>query len=218
MAELRTEEEQLEALKNWWKENGRSLVIGILVAVSAVVGWQGWQSYTERQASEASWLYQNLVEVVVTELDENPDPQFETIVHLANQLKEGYSKSTYSHYAALMLARVAVHTRDYSQALDELEWVLEQSSEEDLKRLANLRKARVLLAMDQVDQASAVLQTLNPGSFAALYFELIGDVAFKQGDRAAAATAYTQALTAAENLPNQPVLQMKRDELGSEAG
>lgn len=218
MAELRTEEEQLEALKNWWKENGRSLVIGVVIAVSAVSGWQGWQSYTERQATAASWLYQNLVEAVVTELDENPTPQVETILHLGNQLKDNHSKSTYSHYAALMLARVSVQSQNYEQALVELNWVIDQAKVEDLTRVANLRKARVLLAMNQVDQASAVLQNINPGTYSALYFELLGDVALKQGDRVAAANAYAQALTAAENLPNQPVLQMKHDELSSEAG
>lgn len=218
MAELRTEEEQLEVLKNWWKENGRSLVIGVVVAVSGVLGWQGWQAYNERQATEASWLYQNLVEAVVTELDENSDPQLQTIFHLANQLKENHSKSTYSQYAALLLARVAVQTQDYSQALAELNWVIERTSEDDLKTVASLRKARVLMSMNQVDQAASLLSGITPGSFAALYYELLGDVAFRQGDLNAAARAYDQALAAAQNMPNQPVIQMKRDELGSEAG
>lgn len=218
MAELRTEEEQLEALKNWWKENGRSLMIGVIVAVSAVIGWQGWQSYTERQATEASWLYQNLVEAVVTELDENTNPQLETILHLGNQLKDEHSKSTYSQFAALMLARVAVQTQDYTQALAELDWVLDRASEEDLKVVASLRKARVLLAMDQVEEASTLLSGLSPRSYTALYYELLGDIALKNGDVNSAAQAYDQALSAAANMPNQPVLQMKRDELGREAG
>lgn len=218
MAELRTEEEQLEALKSWWKENGRSLLIGVVVAVSAVIGWQGWQSYTERQATEASWLYQNLVEAVVRELDENPNPQLETIMHLGSQLKENHSKTTYSQFAALLLARVAVQTQDYSEALTQLDWVLERASEEDLKVVASLRKARVLLAMNQLDEASSLLSGLSPRSFTALYYELLGDIALQKGDLNSAAQAYDQALAAAENMPNQPVLQMKRDELGREAG
>ncbi|MFN3882860.1 MAG: YfgM family protein [Nitrincola lacisaponensis] len=218
MAELRTEEEQLEALKNWWKENGRSLIIGLVVALSAVFGWKGWQSYTERQATEASWLYQNMVEAVVSELDENPAPQVETIQHLGNQLKENHAKSTYAQYAALLLARVAVQLQDYDQALAELGWVIEQAKEDDLKRLAGLRRVRVLLAADQVDQAASALSGLTPGSFSAIYHELQGDVAYRQGNLGAAVEAYDRALAAAENLPTRPVLQMKRDELGSEAG
>lgn len=218
MTEMRTEEEQLEALKNWWKENGRSLVIGVVVAVSGVLGWQGWQGYQQKQAAEASWLFQNLANVVARELDENPDPQLETLYHLAGQLKENHAKSTYSQYAALLLARVAVQTQNYDEALAELDWVLERASESDIKVVANLRKARVLMSMGQVEQAASLLSNVNPGAFAALYFELLGDVAFKQGDLSSAITAYDQALSAAEGMPNLPVIQMKRDQLGSEAG
>ncbi|KGK42206.1 hypothetical protein LH51_09005 [Nitrincola sp. A-D6] len=218
MAELRTEEEQLEALKNWWKENGRSLLIGLVVAVSAVLGWQGWQSYTENQATQASWLYQNLVEAVASELDENPDPQVETILHLGNRLKSEHGKSTYAQYAALMLARVAVQQQNFESAIEELDWVLGRAQEDDIKRLATLRKARVLLTTDQYDQASELLSGFEPDSFSAVYYELLGDVAYSQGDLIAAINAYDQALLAADNAPIRPVLQMKRDDLGEEAG
>ncbi|WP_417586027.1 YfgM family protein [Nitrincola sp.] len=217
MAELRSEEEQLEALKNWWKENGRSLMIGLVVAVSAVLGWQGWQSYTENQATQASWLYQNMLEAVASELDENPDPQVETILHLGDRLKSEHEKSTYAQYAALMLARVAVQQQQYDTALAELDWVVARAQEDDLKRLATLRKARVLLATDQLDQASNLLSDFEPGSFSVIYYELLGDIAFSKGDLDAAINAYDQALAVAGNAPTRPVLQMKRDDLGEEA-
>jgi predicted negative regulator of RcsB-dependent stress response len=218
VAELRTEEEQLEALKNWWKENGRSLMIGLAVAVSAVLGWQGWQSYTENQATQAAWLYQNMLEAVASELDENPDPQVETILHLGDRLKSEHAKSTYAQYAAMMLARAAVHQQDYDTALEELDWVLARAKEDDLKRVATLRKARVLLAAGQADQASGLLSGFEPGSFSAIYYELLGDIAFSQGDLVAAVSAYDQAISVAGNAPIGPVLQMKRDDLGEEAG
>lgn len=218
MAELRTEEEQLEALKNWWKENGRSLMIGLVVAVSAVLGWQGWQSYNEKQATQAAWLYQNILEAVASELDENPDPQIETILHLGDRLKSEHAKSTYAQYAAFMLARAAVHQQDYDRALEELDWVLARAQENDIKRVATLRKARVLLASGQLDQASNLLTGFEPGSFSAIYYELLGDIAFSQGDLVAAVSAYDQAISVAGNAPIGPVLQMKRDDLGEEVG
>lgn len=218
MAELRTEEEQLEALKNWWKENGRSLIIGLVVAISAVLGWQGWQSYTENQATQASWLYQNMVDAVASELDENPDPQVETILHLGERLKSDHAKSTYAQYAAFMLARVAVHQQDYDAALAELDWVLAHAQEDDLKRLATLRKARVLLAAGQPDLAGSLLSGFQSGSFSAIYYELLGDIAFTQGNLVDAVSAYDQAISVAGNAPIVPVLQMKRDDLGNEAG
>ncbi len=40
MAELRTEEEQIEAIKRWWKENGVSLLIGAAIAAAGVFAWK----------------------------------------------------------------------------------------------------------------------------------------------------------------------------------
>jgi len=44
MAELRTDEEQVEAIKQWWKNNGSSLLIGIGAALAIAFGWQAWQT------------------------------------------------------------------------------------------------------------------------------------------------------------------------------
>ena len=44
MADYETEEEQIEALKDWWRENGNSLLIGVAVALVAVFGFRGWQT------------------------------------------------------------------------------------------------------------------------------------------------------------------------------
>ncbi|MDX1713508.1 MAG: tetratricopeptide repeat protein, partial [Halomonas venusta] len=61
MAELRSEEEQLEVIKRWWKENGTSLIAGAVLAAAGVFGWNAWQNYQEGQAEAASVRYQQLV-------------------------------------------------------------------------------------------------------------------------------------------------------------
>lgn len=38
--EHRTEEEQVAALKQWWKDNGNSLIIGVGLALAVVFGWK----------------------------------------------------------------------------------------------------------------------------------------------------------------------------------
>ena len=51
MAELLTEEEQVEQLKKWWKENGLSIVGGVVVGLALVFGWRSWQHHQlERSA------------------------------------------------------------------------------------------------------------------------------------------------------------------------
>ncbi|WP_315982668.1 tetratricopeptide repeat protein [Aliamphritea spongicola] len=64
MAELRTEEEQVEALKKWWQENGKSLVLGVLLAGAIIFAWKGWQNSQQVKAETAAALYQNLIQAV----------------------------------------------------------------------------------------------------------------------------------------------------------
>ena len=67
----RSEEEQLDIVKRWWKENGTSLIAGAALAAAGVFGWNAWQNYQQGQSEAASVRYQQLVNVATAnELDE----------------------------------------------------------------------------------------------------------------------------------------------------
>ena len=59
-----TEEEQLEALRRWWNENGRSTLTAVLFAVAAGFGWQAWKANEVQQHEQASDVYQTLVQAM----------------------------------------------------------------------------------------------------------------------------------------------------------
>jgi predicted negative regulator of RcsB-dependent stress response len=59
--QYRTEEEQVEALRRWWNENGKSTVAVIVIALAAGLGWQAWQRESGNQREQASDLYQALL-------------------------------------------------------------------------------------------------------------------------------------------------------------
>ncbi|WP_350668795.1 tetratricopeptide repeat protein, partial [Pseudoalteromonas sp. 69-MNA-CIBAN-0232] len=59
MAELKTEEEQIEAFKAWWKKNGVMLIVAVAIAAGGYFGWQAWKNGQANYTSEASALYQN---------------------------------------------------------------------------------------------------------------------------------------------------------------
>ncbi len=67
MEQYRTEEEQVQALGRWWKENGRSIVAAVVIALSAGFGWQAWQANEVRQQEQASDIYQALLHALGTQ-------------------------------------------------------------------------------------------------------------------------------------------------------
>lgn len=213
MAELRTEEEQVEALKNWWKENGRSLLLAIVVALAGVLGWQGWQKRVEAQATNASITYQELVDAVLA-LRSAPDAdaQRTTANHLAETLKGDFSDSGYAVLGALLMAKVQVDSGETEKALAGLTWVMENSEVEELKQLAILRAARIKLAQGDAAAANDLLESGDKGYFTAAHEELLGDTLLSLGDKAEARKAYDKALAVAAPQA-KAILQMKRDDL-----
>ncbi|HSG04626.1 MAG TPA: tetratricopeptide repeat protein [Marinobacterium sp.] len=213
MAELRTEEEQVEFIKNWWKENGMSLLISIGIAVSGVVGWKAWVSNQEADAANASALYENISTVVTASVSD--DAQLKSVFHLGEQLKSEYGSSAYAPMAAMLLARAAVEAGELDKAKAELEYVVSsEASDTDLQRLANLRLARVALAQAEYSAAEAALNAAGEAEYESLYHELAGDIAVAKGDLSAARAAYTRALQNAAPQARS-LIQLKLDDIAA---
>ena len=216
MSEMRTEEEQVQALKDWWKENGKSLVLGVAAALAIVFGWKAWQQNQQRNAENASVLYQNLVDAVVNVVSGQGevDVSLSTARHLGGQLKTDFEKEAYARYAAMLLARVAIEKGELDTALNELDWVLAHEPDAAQAALAKMRKARILAAQDKVDEGLKLLDSLNSKQFEIQVAELKGDLLLKKGDRDGARQAYEVA--ARDGTDQRPILRMKLDDLAVE--
>ncbi|MEE4277547.1 MAG: tetratricopeptide repeat protein [Halieaceae bacterium] len=207
METYRTEEEQVEALKKWWQENGRSTIIGVVLALGLGFGWQAWQKSQEQAVMNASTLYQQMLSALSVEDGQGVGPAME----LARRIKDEYRGSSYARFAALHLARVAVNDGDLSAAEDELRWVIAMSDRgDDLERIANLRLARVLAARGATEEALGLLDTQS-ATYVASYAIARGDILLAQERNEEALAAFE---TAASSLdPDRPLPQTLRDKL-----
>lgn len=211
-----SEEEQLEVLKRWWKDYGRTVIIAILVAVIGYFGFTTWQDQKRQKAENASVTYEQLLKLVNVEPGQTiTDADKATVTHLAGQLKEANSKSMYAHSAAFFLAKLAVEDNQLDAAVSELKWVLSAKPDAATEQLARLRLARVLTAQKAYDEALAQLSPEPAAAFVADYAEARGDILKLQGDLGAARTSFEKALTSID--PQQQerymLLQMKVDDL-----
>ncbi len=212
MAELRTDEEQVEAIKQWWKNNGSSLLIGIGAALAIVFGWQAWQNHQAQQRTEAANQFVNLMNAFGSE-DEN---RADTVTFLAQTLRDDHADSAYAIYANLMLARVQLmQNSDTEGAVASLKWALEKSADTmPLSLVVRSRLARAQMALEDFDAALATLDGADStDAFAALFAELRGDILLAKGDQNGARDAYLVARKQDEN-NRSGVLELKLADLG----
>ncbi|MCP5164311.1 MAG: tetratricopeptide repeat protein [Pseudomonadales bacterium] len=216
MEAYRTEEEQVEALRRWWQENGRTTVVAVVVALGIGFGWQGWKHYNQERSEGASDLYQRMLQAY--SVPALSGEQQEVAAQLAQQLKTEYEGSSYSQFAALQLASTAVIENDLSAAEGELRWVLARADVGgDIARITQVRLARVLAAQGQQEQALAILDEADAGPYQASYALARGDILSSMGREQQALEAYRAArsLATADGQINLRSLEQKLQALGS---
>lgn len=201
------EEEQLEALKRWWKENGTSVIAGIALGVAGIFGWNAWKHYQSTRSEQASDLYMQLVSSV-------EEGRYELAEGLARRLTGDFDRTTYADSARLLMAKAAIDQGQPIAAKPWLEAILTSSRDEDLQHIARLRMARVLLALAKPDEGLALLtaaEASDPGRFAGQYEEIKGDLYLALRQFQEAETSYRKAVALGRD---HPYLQMKLNESG----
>ncbi len=184
------EQEQVEALKRWWKENGTSVIAGIALGVAGIFGWNAWQNYQNTRSEQASDLYLQLVSAL-------EQGRYELAEGLTKRLTQDFDRTTYADFARLLLAKAALDQGRPEAAKPWLDAILTNSRDEDLKHIARLRLASVLLALAKPDEGLALLTAAevgDPGRFAGQYEEVKGDLYLALRQFKAAEAAYRKAV------------------------
>ncbi|KAA1173884.1 tetratricopeptide repeat protein [Marinobacter salinexigens] len=212
MAEMRTEEEQIQAIKDWWKNNGTSLLIGVGAALAIVFGWQAWQNHQAEQRTKAANEFANLINAFSNQADETSG---DTVEYVAKTLREDFADSAYAVYGNLILARQQLTADQPEAAIDSLKWALEKSGDNQaLALVVRNRLARAQFAAEQYDAALATIDSAGEAdSFNAIFSELKGDILLAQGDREGARAAYLAAREEAQQ-GRSGVLDLKLSDLG----
>lgn len=204
-----SEQEQIDALKGWWKKYGNFTIFVVVFALLGNVGWNYYQKRRHMHSEYASKMYTTMLNSYV----KNNTSEFKT---KAKYLTKNFPDVPYSNFANFALAKEFVKQGKLDEALNKLNDVIEHGRTKRLVQIARIRKARVLLAQDKTADALAVLQDVDEKSFMPLINEVRGDIYVAKGDRTKARTEYQAALKA---LPmgevNRSLLQMKFDQIAA---
>ena len=202
------EQEQLDALKQFWKQYGTLIITLVFLALATFAGVKGWNYYQRGQSERASVLFGKLEEAV----RKNDVAQTGS---LGAEIVDKYGSTAYGPMAALLLAKTSYDNGDPAAAVTRLLWAIDKARDDETAALTRLRLAGIRLDEKKYDEALALLDAKHSQAFAPLYSDLRGDVLAAQGKPAEARAAYKQALE--KSLPNsnyRNVVQIKLDALG----
>ncbi|HNT39182.1 MAG TPA: tetratricopeptide repeat protein [Rubrivivax sp.] len=183
------EQEQLDALKAFWKQYGNLITWVLILALGGFAAWNGWNWWQRDQAAKASAMFDELDRAAGT-------GDSAKTARIFADLKERYAGTVFAQQGALVTARLQLEKGDTDGARASLAWAAANAADEEYRTLARLRLAAVLLQAAKYDEALAELAQAKAPSFEALVADRRGDILLAQGKRDEARSAYEAAWAA----------------------
>ena len=198
------EEQEINQLKDWWKENGKTIIVAFILGVGGMFGWRYWQAHQAEQIAQASAQYDALI------YSAQQDEQAKK----ANieQFVQANSKTAYAVFALLDEAKKATEKQDFAAAEANLNQALTQSQDEVLTSIVALRLSAVQFQLGQLDNALTTLNQVKGESFNARKAILTGDIQIAKGDKVAAKNSFEQVQQSGSQLEQQ-MAKMKLNNL-----
>lgn len=198
----KTEEEQVQAIKQWWKENAVSLIAGVVIGLSVLGGYRFWIDSKQTEAEEASELYSKVLSVANDK------------TNIVERLKADYAGTPYAALAVLVIAKDNVNANEIEKAVSQLMWVIDNNHDEAIQHIAQQRLARLYLSQNNIESAEALIKGIKASGFSAAYNEIRGDLNLAKKLPVQARENYRLALAAlTQGDQRYAIIKMKLDDL-----
>ncbi|MCL9783949.1 YfgM family protein [Vibrio sp. S4M6] len=200
-----SEEEQVEAIKDWLRKYGTALIAVAVIVIAGLVGWHYYQQSQNATKESASAGYADVVKELQSQ-GVKAESKVQSFIY-------SNKSSEYSVLAALQLAKVQADAGNLDEALAQLEWAKTDTKDEALKSIAAYRVARIQEEQGHYESALSELASIKSTAWSGRVSELKGDIALKQGKTDEAYKAYVEAQQSGDT---SPVLKMKLDDLAKQ--
>lgn len=182
-----SDKEQAQQLKDWWKRYGTTILLAVVVFTISNIGFRYWNHYSQQQNTIASVTFMQMIEAQTKHKDDE-------VKLFARDLINKFPRSPYANFAAMQLAEQAVNAKDLREAEKNLDWVVKHAKHVELRELARLREARVLLALGETTAALSLLQQGESRLYFAAKHKIMGNAFMAQGNKQEAANYYRRVL------------------------
>ncbi|AFI83980.1 YfgM family protein [Methylophaga nitratireducenticrescens] len=202
-----SDDEKGEAIKSWWRENGRSVITGVILGGAVIFGGRYWINFQQAKTENAAAMYQQ-VQMTISQAD------LTAAEDMTQELMQSYPSTPYAAFATLELAAEQLRNDQAEAALEYLSWTADKAKLSAQKDLARLRMARVLMDQGKYDQAFELTQQTVSDGFVSLFAEVQGDIYLAQEKQTQAYEAYVEAISTMNmDDPRKTLLEMKRDDV-----
>lgn len=204
------EQEQLAELKAWWQRFGNLVFTALTIILLVIAGYNGWQYYQRSQSLAAAQVFEGLQKLAA-------GGDAKKVADANKALSEQFPRTSYAAMGNLIAARVSFDANDLPGAKSQLQWVIDNARDEELKHIARVRLAGVLLDLKEFEPARKALDAAHPAQFDALYEDRMGDILLATGKPAEARAAWEGALVkigASDRGALRPTIEFKLDLVG----
>ena len=210
MSDLYDTHEQGERVKNWLRENGSAIVMGLVLAFGLMFGFKQWQAWQTSNRQQASAEYQMVVSKIET-------GNMDAAVSNYEVLKAEFPKSAYTSMASMVMAKARLNAGQVEIAITELTHAMNNAQPAPVKVIARERLARVKLSQGDADAALALLEGApSEVGFEAQFAEIRGDIHLAKGEPELAVQSYQTSLGLLdEGVGNRQLLIIKLEALGA---
>lgn len=202
-----SEREQVDAIKQWWNDNGKSILLGLAVGLAGLGGYRYWDSTMNAQAENASINYEQFLNLA----GEGGSPE---AIKTGEAILEAYPNSSYARLTGLLLAKLEVDDGQLDAAKKHLQWVIDHAGSKEIAAIAQARLAQLALAEGDAAAAWKLFEQIGAAN-SEQFAELKGDILARLGRVDEAAQAYAMAQKVVTEAGADPrLLELKTDALG----
>ncbi|MEQ4582364.1 MAG: YfgM family protein [Pantoea agglomerans] len=198
------ENEQTDALRNFFANNGKALAIGVVIGIAALGGWRYWSSHQDDTAKTVSAQYQQLTSAMQAGKPET----LEAVNRFASE-----NSNTYGALAAMDLAKQYVDAGQLDKAAPLLQNGLKDTKDANLQAVINLRLARIQLQQNQADAALKTLDGVKGDGWTAIVADIRGEALLTKGDKQGARDAWSKGVESDASPALKQMMQMKMNNL-----
>ena len=189
-----------EKLISWFQENYKNILLGITLGLGIGFSYNYYNDMQSNTQFEISLKY----EQAITAYNNNED---NLILVLSDELTKEYPANTYTTMSNLYAAKIHYINGDLEKSKNKLRQIIDNQSDKDLKSIATIRLARLLISEGKYNDAEIMIKKYGNYDTNFLSIELLGDISLAKNELIQAKSYYMKLLN--EDLPPNKIKIIK---------